>query len=89
MAEENITNQKIKWMTVRIERTANSDEMERFFFQTDDGDKYYIDLRPENRSSELVAVSLARDAYLHNKNLNIWYETRAGLRWVKALNLWG
>lgn len=89
MAEEVERNQKVKWMTVRVERTSSDQEMERFFFMTDDETKYYIDLRPDNRSSELVAVSLARDAFLHNKNLNIWYETRAGLRWVKALNLWG
>lgn len=89
MAEENVNNQKINWMTVRIERTASSDEMERFFFQTENGEKYYIDLRPGNRSSELVAISLVRDAYLHNKNVNIWYEIRSNLRWVKALNLWG
>jgi hypothetical protein len=89
MAEEVIRNQKVNQMTVRIERTTNDEEMERFFFATNDETKYYIDLRPANRSSELVAVSLARDAYLHNKNVNIWYETRAGLRWVKALNLWG
>lgn len=89
MAEEVINHQKIKWITIRIERTTNDEEMERFFFATNDETKYYIDLRPENRSSELVAVSLARDAYLQNKNVNIWYETRAGLRWVKAFNIWG
>jgi hypothetical protein len=88
MAEEVVRNQKVKWITVRIEETSSDLEMERFFFMTNDEIKYYIDLRPENRSSELVAVSLARDAFLHNKNLNIWYEARAGRRWVKALNLW-
>lgn len=88
MTEEVIRNQKVKWMTIRIERTTNDEEMERFFFATNDDTQYYIDLRPANRSSELVAVSLARDAFLHGKNLNIWYETRAGLRWIKALNIW-
>jgi hypothetical protein len=89
MPEQVQRNEKIKWMTTRVERTNNSDEMERFFFETQSGNKYYVDLRPANRSSELVAVSLARDAFVHGKKVNIWYETRNRRRWVKALNIWG
>jgi hypothetical protein len=89
MSEENIKNQKVKWITSRIEETTTDNQAKRFFFMTKDDKEYYIDLRPANRSSELVAISLVRDAFLHDKNINIWFETRAGRRWVKALNLWG
>ncbi|MEM7137336.1 MAG: hypothetical protein AAF500_12190 [Myxococcota bacterium] len=89
MAEEVQRNEKVKWMTTRIEFSNNDQEMERFFFMTRNDNKYYVDLRPANRSSELVAVSLVRDAFLNDKNLNIWFEERGGRRWVKALNLWG
>jgi hypothetical protein len=89
MAEEVQKDRKIKWMTVRVERTSSSDEMERFFFMTkDDDERYYVDLRPENRSSELVAVTLVRDAFLHDRKVSIWYEIRDGRRWVKALNVY-
>ncbi|MEM7433996.1 MAG: hypothetical protein AAF436_02510 [Myxococcota bacterium] len=89
MAEEVQRNEKVKWMTTRIEFSSTDQEMERFFFMTRNDNKYYVDLRPANRSSELVAVSLVRDAFLNDKNLNIWFEERGGRRWVKALNLWG
>ena len=89
MAEQVARNLKVRWMTSRIEFSNTDDEMERFFFQTSDENKYYIDLRGENRSSELVAISLVRDAFLHGKKVNIWYENRNGRRWTKAVNLWG
>ncbi len=89
MAERVQRNEKIKWITTRIERSDTDGELEWFFFETQAGNKYYIDLRPANRSTELVAVSLTRDAYIHGKYVNIWYETRSRRRWVKALNIWG
>ena len=88
MAEQSVKDKRVSWLTARVEASDTSTEMERFFFATDDNLRYYIDLRPANRSTELVAVSLVRDAYLHNKRIQIWYEDRAGRRWVKALNVY-
>lgn len=88
MVHENEHKLKVKWITVCIEELSEDRELEQFLFGTDSGNRYFIDLRPENRSSELVAVSLVRDAFLHQKELNITYETRAGRRWVKQLNIY-
>jgi len=89
MSEESVKNLTVKWLTSRIEFGSTDDEMERFFFKASDDNTYYIDLRPSNRSSELVAITLIRDAFLHNKKLNIYFEKRNNRRWVKAINLWG
>ncbi len=89
MAEQVQKGEVVKWMTTRIEFSNTDQEMERFFFECQSDNKYYIDLRPANRSSELVAISLVRDAFLNGKKLSIWYEERNGRRWIKALNLWG
>lgn len=89
MAEESVKNLTISWMTSRIEFGSSDDEMERFFFKASDNKQYYIDMRSQNRSGELVAVTLVRDAFLHGKKVGIWFEVRNGKRWVKAINIWG
>jgi hypothetical protein len=77
----------VSWITSRIEQSSTAQEMERVFFQASDGERYYITLETQNRSAELVAVSLIRDAFLHGKTLNLWWEERSGRRWLKAVNL--
>lgn len=89
MAEQVIRDLQVNWITSRIEFTNSTQDMERFFFQASDGEQYYIDLNKTNVSSELVAISLVRDAYLHGKRLNLWWEVRDGRRWLKAVNLHG
>lgn len=87
MAEQVIRDLKVTWITSRIEYTANTSDLERFFFMASDQMQYYIDLNKINVSSELAAISLIRDAFLHNKFLNLWWEERDGRRWLKAVNL--
>jgi hypothetical protein len=87
MAEQVTRDVKVAWITSRIEYTANTSDLERFFFKATDEQEYYIDLNKSNVSSELAAISLIRDAFLHDKLLNLWWEDRAGRRWLKAVNL--
>lgn len=87
MAEQETRNLAVSWITTRIERDVSAREMERVFFEASDDQKYYISLETQNRTAELVAVSLIRDAFLHDKRLNIWWEERDGRRWLKAINV--
>ncbi|MFE7630053.1 hypothetical protein [Kocuria sp. NPDC057446] len=87
MAEEVIRDLSVRWITSRIEYAANTSDLERFFFEASDKNSYYIDLNKTNVASEIAAINLTRDAFLHNKKVNIWYEVRDNRRWVKALNL--
>ncbi|GAA1759418.1 hypothetical protein GCM10009712_05060 [Pseudarthrobacter sulfonivorans] len=87
MPEVVIRDLNVRWITSRIEYDTDTNDLERFFFEASDGQSYYIDLNKENVASEMAAVALARDAFLHNKMVNIWYEQRGGRRWIKALNL--
>ena len=87
MAEQETRDLTVSWITSRIERDVSAREMERVFFEASDQQKYYISLETQNRSAELVAVSLIRDAFLHKKRLNIWWEERDDRRWLKAINL--
>lgn len=87
MAEEVIRDLKVNWITSRIEYDTGTDDLERFFFEASDGKSYYIDLNKTNVASEMAAIALIRDAFLQNKKVNIWYESRTGRRWIKALNL--
>jgi len=90
MAEQVIRDLKVKWITSRIEYTVGTNDMERFFFMASDDNKYYIDLNKANVASELAAISLIRDAYLHNKSVNLWWDDRdPPRRWLKAVNLHG
>jgi hypothetical protein len=89
MAEQETRNVTVSWITSRIERDVSTREMERVFFETSDNQRYYISLETQNRSAELVAVSLIRDAFVHRQHLNIWWEERDGRRWLKAVNLHG
>jgi hypothetical protein len=89
MAEQETRNLTVSWITSRIERDVSAREMERVFFEASDNQKYYISLETQNRSAELVAVSLIRDAFVHQKRLNVWWEERNGRRWLKAVNLFG
>ena len=51
---------------------------------------YYIDPKKPYVASELAAISLIRDAYLHNKLLNLWWDDRdPQRRWLKAVDLHG
>ena len=86
--EQETRNVTVNWITSRIEYDPGTREMERVFFEASDTQKYYLNLETQNRSAELVAVSLLRDAFLHGKKLNIWWEERNGRRWVKAVNVW-
>jgi hypothetical protein len=87
MAEEVVRNLSVKWITSRIEYAASTSDLERFFFESSDNNTYYIDLNKTNVASEIAAINLTRDAFLHGKKVNIWYEVRDSRRWVKALNL--
>lgn len=88
MPEQVTRNLKVKWITSRIEFTTSTNDMERFFFRDSDDNQYYIDLNKANVASELTAISLIRDAYLHNKSLNLWWDDRdPPRRWLKAVNL--
>lgn len=87
MAEQVTRDLRATWITSRIEYTANTSDLERFFFMASDDNQYYIDLNKSNVASELAAISLIRDAFLHNKLLNLWWEEREGKRWLKAVNL--
>lgn len=87
MTEQVTRNLSVRWMTSRIEFTNNTSDLERFFFEADDGEQYYIDLNKTNVSSELTAITLVRDAYLHGHKVNLWWESRQGRRWLKAVNL--
>jgi len=90
MAEQVTRDLNVNWITSRIEYTNNANDMERFFFQASDDNNYYIDLKKPNVASELAAISLIRDAYLHNKQLNLWWDDRdPQRRWLKAVNLHG
>ena len=87
MSEQVTRDLKVTWITSRIEYTTNTSDLERFFFMASDEKEYYIDLNKSNVTSELAAISLIRDAFLHAKFLNLWWEERAGRRWLKAVNL--
>lgn len=87
MAENVTRDLKVRWLTSRIEFTEGTSDLERFFFQASDGEQYYLDLNKPNVTSELAAISLVRDAFLHNRFLNLWWEDRANRRWLKAVNL--
>jgi hypothetical protein len=87
MTEQVARNLDVKWITSRIEYTNNTNDLERLFFEASDGNQYYIDLNKTNVASEMAAISLIRDAFLHGKKVSIWWQDRAGRRWVKALNL--
>jgi hypothetical protein len=87
MTEQVTRNLSVRWITSRIEFSNNINDLERFFFEADDGEQYYIDLNKTNVSSELAAISLIRDAYLHSHKLNLWWETRSGRRMLKAVNM--
>ena len=89
MAEQETRNVTVTWITSRVERDVGAGEMERVFFEASDGQKYYLNLDTQNRSAELVAVSLIRDAFLHGKRLTVWWEERDSRRWLKAVNLFG
>jgi hypothetical protein len=87
MAETVTRNLKVNWVTSRIEFDTNTRDLERFFFEASDDEQYYLDLNKTNVSSEMAAISLIRDAFLHGKQLNLWWEQRDGRRWLKAVNL--
>jgi hypothetical protein len=87
MAEEVTRDLRVQWLTSRIEYDTNTRDLERFFFEASDDRTYYLDLNKENVASEMAAISLIRDAVLHGKRLNVWYEERDGRRWAKAINL--
>ena len=88
MAEQVTRDLKVKWITSRIEFTTGTNDMERFFFEASDDNKYYIDLNKRNVSSELAAISLIKDAFLNDKKLNLWWDDRdLPRRWLKAVNL--
>ena len=88
MAEEKSTGVMVKWITARVEFTSSAGQMERVFFKGSDNAQYYLELRAENRSTELVAISLIRDAFIHGKKLNLYWERRNNRRWLKAVNIW-
>jgi hypothetical protein len=87
MAETVTRDLQVRWITSRIEYDTNTNDLERFFFQASDDHSYYLDLNKTNVSSEMAAIALIRDAFLHNKKVNLWWEERSGRRWIKALNL--
>jgi hypothetical protein len=87
MAEEVIRDLRVNWITSRIEYDTNTNDLERFFFEASDNRSYYVNLNKANVASEMAAIALVRDAFLHSKEVNIWYEQRDGRRWIKALNL--
>ena len=87
MAEQVTRDLRVNWVTSRIEFDTNTNDLERFFFQASDEKQYYVDLNKENVASEMAAVALIRDAFLHGKKVNVWWEARNNRRWVKALNL--
>ena len=87
MAENVTRDLKVSWITSRIEFTNTTADMERFFFRASDGEQYYIELDKPNVSSELAAISLIRDAFLQDLELNLWWEERQGRRFLKAVNL--
>lgn len=89
MAEQKSEAVRVKWITARVEYTSTTGEMERVFFEGSDNEKYYLELRHQNRSTELVAISLIRDAFIHGKKLNLFWELRNNRRWLKAVNIWG
>lgn len=87
MAETVTRDLRVSWMTSRIEFDSNVNDLERFFFAASDDEQYYLDLNKTNVSSEMAAISLIRDAFLHSKKLNLWWEDRGGRRWLKAVNI--
>lgn len=87
MAENVTRDLKVSWITSRIEFTNTTTDMERFFFLASDGEQYYIDLDKPNVASELAAISLIRDAFLQDLELNLWWEARQNRRFLKAVNL--
>jgi hypothetical protein len=87
MAETVTRDLRVSWITSRIEFDTNVNDLERFFFAASDDQQYYLDLNKTNVSSEMAAISLVRDAFLHAKKLNLWWEERDGRRWLKAVNL--
>jgi hypothetical protein len=87
MAENVTRDLKVNWITSRIEFTNNTNDLERFFFEASDNQQYYIDLNKTNVASEMAAISLIRDAFLHGKALNLWWEAQSGRRMLKAVNL--
>jgi len=89
MAEQITRDLTVTWITSRIEFTNNTNDMERFFMQMSDSEKYYIDLNKEHLASEMAAISLIKDAFLHDRKLNLFWESRDGRRWLKAVNLHG
>jgi hypothetical protein len=89
MPEQKSTGVKVKWITARVEETNTAGQMERVFFEGSDNETYYLELRAENRATELVAISLIRDAFIHGKKLNLFWERRNERRWLKAVNIWG
>lgn len=86
--EQVTRNLKIKWITSRIEYTNNTDDLERVFFEADDDNQYYMSLNKPNLASEQAAIQLIRDAFIHDKHVNLWWEERDGRRWLKAVNIW-
>ncbi|HUE88780.1 MAG TPA: hypothetical protein VMO26_22105 [Vicinamibacterales bacterium] len=87
VAETVTRDLRVNWITSRIEFTNNTNDLERFFFEASDGNQFYIDLNKANVASEMAAISLIRDAFLHGKRLNLWWEERNNRRWLKAVNL--
>lgn len=88
MSETKSSGITVQWISSRIEFTSTDDEMERVFFKGSDNNKYYFNLDVGNRSSELVAISLVKDAFLYERSLNIWWESRNNRRWIKAVNIY-